>query len=457
MGSQQEAPSYLTLFPNPHLDCHAEMYSLERVESLFPSHRDELLHLYYTHVHPSYPVLEPRKIFEGRVAERRVPSSLLAVVYNHGAQFWQCSPLAKTNSCPLQQEIRPWIFSCLSFEARTPNLAIVQATLLFMQMMPRQIRAPNHPGFWPMTNMLVGISQDIGLHVDPSNWSIVPSERKIRRILWWAVYTHDKWLSHMLGRPSHITAHNWNVKPLTLADFSDEDGRLPFESVSSAQSFMALCSLSTILADVSDSFYSIRCGLNWLSPDEVLNKAQAVLSQVKHWKEEYLISTSEGFAHQYLIRLATVFVHLSIQRAVFGALAMQQSERANSLATDIATGIRHTLFPILDSLEACRPTGLWLGYLRGNFAMIGSLLITLVLSSVDDIVLDERRALLLEFRGYLKRFTDLHSQEGCFEFARLPLRRLDLIMGELFQEDEMNPSLAFTPVQSDELELIFAS
>ena len=220
VGSQREAPSYLTLFPNPYLDCHAEMYSLERVESIFSAHQDEL-----------YPVLEPREIFETRVTERRAPSPLVAVVYNHGAHFWQYSPLVRSDSCPLQQEIRPWIFSCLSFEARTPNLALVQATLLFMQMMPTQIPAPNHPGFWRMTNMLVGISQDIGFHVDPSNWSIVPSERKMRRILWWAVYTDDKWLSHMLGHPSHITVNNWNVIPLTLTDFSDEDGRLAVESV----------------------------------------------------------------------------------------------------------------------------------------------------------------------------------------------------------------------------------
>lgn len=274
VGNRHRIRSYLTVFPNPHLDCHADMYSLKQVESFFEPHQDELIRLYYAHVHPSYPILECIETFQVRRAEKNVPASLLTIVYYHGAQFWRFSELASSHPCPLQQELRPWIFSCLMLEVRTPNLAVVQAILLLMQTAPRQIRAPNHPGFWPLTNMLVGVAQDIGLHVDSSDWNIVAAERKMRRILWWAVYTHDKWMAHSLGRPSHITLHNYNVKPLMLVDFADQDGKLSVEAVSSANSFMSLCNLSTILAEVLDTFHSIRFQSNKHAPEEISSKAR---------------------------------------------------------------------------------------------------------------------------------------------------------------------------------------
>ncbi|CAK7219971.1 hypothetical protein SBRCBS47491_004031 [Sporothrix bragantina] len=280
-------PSYLTVFPNPHLDCLADMYSQEQVEALFAPHQDELVRLYYEHVHPSYPILEPMDDILLLRQAKRIPSSLLAIIYKHGAQFWHLSPRAA--------------------EASLAHCSAKFATLLIMQMLPRQIRASNHPGFWPMTNMLVGMAQDIGLHVDPAQWhQLTSSERKMRRVLWWAVLTHDKWMAHSLGRPSHISAAGhggWDVAPLTLEDFSDDAGWLPVSAVSSASSFVAL-------------------------------------------------------------------------------LGRPRSGGPN--AEEDPTG-----------------TASILSYLRGHMAMVGSLLITLVLASVDDETLDERRDLLLTYRRYL--------------------------------------------------------
>lgn len=472
VGSQTATPAYMTVFPNPHLDCRADMYSLERVEALFHPHQNELIRLYYAHVHPSYPVLEPQETLRARRAENRVPASLLAVIYNHGAQFWPRSPLAATHPSPLKREIRPWIFSCLTFEARTPNLALVQATLLFMQLVPLQIRAPNHPGFWPMTNMLVGIAQDIGLHIDPAGWNIVPAERKIRRVLWWAVYLQDKSMAHWLGRPSHIASHSWDVASLTLRDFSDDDGRLDVDGVSSASAFIALCALVTITADVSDALYSIR---RPKTSNEALARAQPLLNRLQFWREEYYVSASDGRAHQFLVKAAGLAVQLSIQRAILGALALQQdqneyqghfdhpSDPADQLSAEISSTVRHRVLPILDAIKTARPTDLWLSFLKGDLAMIGSLLITLVLSSVDDATLEERRALLLDFRRRLKELASLHERDGggCFEFSRLPLRRLNLIIEELFGDDENVPVLdpGSVSVHSDEEteEMVWAS
>ncbi|KAL3475604.1 fungal-specific transcription factor domain-containing protein [Aspergillus californicus] len=425
-------PSYFTIYPNSHLDGHPGMYSLEKVESVFVPYEDELTRLYYTHFHPSYPILESQEGFQARRARREVPGSLLAMIYYHGAQFWRLSPLAGTDTPPVQ-EILPWIFSCLTMEARTPNLSLVQALLLYMQMIPSQIRAPNHPGFWPLTSTLVGIAQDVGLHVDPANWNIAPSERKMRRIMWWAVLMHDKWMSHLLGRPSHIIHRSWNVEVLTLTDFSDDQDRVSVEEISSSQAFISLCSLTMVLSEVSDSFYTIRSKFEIIPVEEQRSQAEALLLQVQYWMDHIPLLTTNSPTHSYTTRLLALTVALSIKRAVFSKLTAQHNTHESSgIATSIIDIVRHALFPVLESLEGANSTGMWLSYSRGGLTMTGSLLMTLLLSSVGDEDFQERRALLIEYRSFLKRLNELHAQTGHFEVARLPLRRLNLIMEQLF-------------------------
>ncbi len=40
---------------------------------------------------------------------------------------------------------------------------------------------------------IVGMSHDLGLNVDPINWTILDTEKRRRRRLWWGVYMLDKW------------------------------------------------------------------------------------------------------------------------------------------------------------------------------------------------------------------------------------------------------------------------
>ncbi|EEA23561.1 conserved hypothetical protein [Talaromyces marneffei ATCC 18224] len=424
--------SYLAIYPNSHLDCHEEMFCQEKIDSMFGPHEDELIRLYYAHFHCSYPILESEEVFCAQVNSQKIPSSLLSIVLYHGSQFWCYSPLATTTQLHPNYEIIPWIFQSLTFEVRTPNLHVIQAILLFMQVIPGQIRAPNHPGFWPLTNMLVGTAQEIGLHVNPENWNILPSERKLRRILWWAVFTHDKWMAHTLGRPSHIVSHNWNVKPLALTDFADDENRISIEGISYAQAFISLCSLTRVLSDVCDNFYSIRAKSETSPTDVVLSKAEIYLSEIQKCTSKMPEITVESPIHDYTTKLMAFFVSLSALRAALSASNTQQSDRAGYTASSIIELIRDRLFPIFEALKTARSTGVWLSYMRGSLTMTGSLLITILLSSVEEQDFHDRQVLLVQYHNYLKSLGDLHTQTGHFEFTLLPLRRLNLIMEQLF-------------------------
>lgn len=430
VASQKES-RYLTVFPNHHLDCHAAMYSQHEIEPLFAPFQNDLVDLYFTHVHPSYPLLGSRASFDKKRAEGILPASLLAVVYLHASKFWHVSS-QRDIPLPDQRALQPYIVSCIAFESRTPNLAVIQAALLFMQLPARFNRAPNQPGIWAMTSLAVAMAQDIGLHVDPTSWNISAEERKNRRILWWAVFIHDKFMCHWLGRPSNIKWNDWKVEPLMLGDFADEDDRMGVNSVTWANAFIAMANLSLILSDLLDDFYGVRSNFQTMEGIFAIEKSKIIMERLRLWKENYCIGLGPNTRpYHYTVHIAALTVELSTQRAVLGSnIGFDQQ---SDLPNEILSSVTHHLFPILDTLIHQPMTGLWLNYNKGGLSMIGSLLISLVLASISDAALNERRTALFDFRSRLQLLVNEYTNSQCFEFAMLPLRKVNLIIEELFQ------------------------
>lgn len=277
----------------------------------------------------------------------------------------------------------------------------------------------------------MGMAQDIGLHVEPSSWNLTHEERRTRRILWWAVFVHDKMMCHSLGRPSHVTANSWNVEPLKLGDFADEDGRMEVESIASSNSFIALANLSLILSDLLEDFYGVRSNFQTMSGELAVHKSKTLKEKLKHWRETHgmgLGSNTQPF--HYTVHFAALTVELSTSRAVLGSAVSFDQQ------TDLIAEVLHSvtnLLPILDSLIQYPVNGLWLTYNRSGFSLIGSLLISLVLSSITDAALDERRTALFDFRSRLQLLVNEYTASRCFDFARLPLKRINLIIEELFR------------------------
>ena len=433
---QLATPSYLAVVPNGRLDCHSNMYSSELEELCWPYH-EELIRLYYKYVHPSYPILGSHTFFETKRRAGHLPSSLVAVVYMHGAAFWNVSPLAAQHlEPPFPQNLRQQVYSSLTSECRTPNLAVLQAALLFMQL-PAPKNEPSFSGIWGFITMTVGMAQDIALHVDPTDWNISAEECSQRRIVWWAVFVHDIWMSHWLGRPPHISQDYWNVRPLTIEDISFGLDNLDNTKLSSAKSFIALCELTVILRDVLHSFYSIRSGYHAMLPSDATNRADVIFKRLEQWSQSDCVPLKTCFPHEYVNHLGACTVCLSVCRAVYGAARKEPNSEAQKLMTDrILDTIRSDFLPMLSSIRKTLPQGLWLIYTKGSLAMVGSLLVAMLGSSIDDVSLRDRHGLLLEFRDTLRDIETRSAGEmGSNDFVQLPLKGLDFVIEQCLQDD----------------------
>ncbi|KAJ3534912.1 hypothetical protein NM208_g7347 [Fusarium decemcellulare] len=91
-------------------------------------------------------------------------------------------------------------------------------------MVPPDIDSVETPYTFIQAAQAVATAQMIGLHQDPSRWSIAPWEKKLRRKLWWASYYTDCWSAVCHGNPPHIAPDSFTTPPPDLDDLrSDED------------------------------------------------------------------------------------------------------------------------------------------------------------------------------------------------------------------------------------------
>lgn len=145
------------------------------------------------------------------------------------------------------------------------------------------------PGLWSDMGSIVGMSYDIGLNVDATNWDISDDEKKRRKRLWWTVYIQEKWTALTLGRPSYINDDQHDVEELQVMDIIPAPNASQGDVLFPARVFVAAARLTSILADILSQMYTIKATkvLQELSAEEVRVIASAFISRLEQWKEAF--------------------------------------------------------------------------------------------------------------------------------------------------------------------------
>lgn len=258
----------------------------DAIEHIVAPHGPVLLELYFRIIHPNFPILQKTVFFEKyNRSYREFSPPILAAVYILAINWWDHSEELVNIPRPDIRELERLARVTLADAMYRPKLSTVQAGLLLSQ-------RPEGDQ-WAPTAQLVAIGQELGLHLDCSNWKIPPWERGLRKRLAWALYMQDKWGSLVHGRPSHIFASNWAVQPLAPNDFPDPE----FDETDSEESteyergrllFTQMIILSQILAEVLDSFYTLQAMATVAKAGSqgthlVLQLAKPVQLKLKDW------------------------------------------------------------------------------------------------------------------------------------------------------------------------------
>jgi hypothetical protein len=260
----------------------------DAIEAIVAPHGQALIDLYFHVIHPSFPIIQ-KTVFLEKYARsyREFSPSLLAAIYILAINWWDHSEQLVNHPRPNVRELERLVRTSLADAMYRPKLSTIQAGLLLSQ-------RPEGDQ-WAPTAQLIAIGQELGLHLDCSNWKIPLWERGLRKRLAWALYMQDKWGSLIHGRPSHIFASNWAVRRLTWNDFPDDENEekdADDVEVSDHERgrllFTEMVSLSQILAEVLETFYTLsamedvaRAGTS--GTHMVLSLAKPVQLKLKEW------------------------------------------------------------------------------------------------------------------------------------------------------------------------------
>lgn len=323
---------------------------IDEIENIVAPHGRRLIDLYFRIVHPALPILQKTVFYEKyERSPREFSPPLLAALYILAINWWdqdeELSDFVKPNVRELERIVRTTLADALY----RPKLSTVQAGLLLSQ-------RPEGDQ-WAPTGQLVTIGQELGLHLDCSNWKIPPWEKGLRKRLAWGLYMQDKWGALVHGRPSHIFASNWAVQQLTANDFQDvewdeDDIEEQTEIERGRVLFAQMIKLSQILAEILETFYTLQAMQTVASAGPqgthlVLSLAKPIQIKLKEWFSNLPAEIRMDSSNVQPNRLSSIgYLHLAyfateitLHRRIIRSLAATEEAAAASSQPAVSPGV----------------------------------------------------------------------------------------------------------------------
>ncbi|KAG6168418.1 hypothetical protein E4U51_002208 [Claviceps purpurea] len=425
---------------------------LDAIEAVVSPHGRKLIDVYFRIVHPAFPIIQKHVFLERyERSHREFSPPILAAVYLLAINWWDHSPELAHLPRPNVRELERLIRGTLADAMNRPKLSTIQAGLLLSQ-------RPEGDQ-WAPTAQLVAIGQELGLHLDCSNWKIPPWEKGLRRRLAWALYIQDKWGALIHGRPSHIFASNWGVRSLSANDFPDvewdegdaderediEKGRLLFSR---------FVRLSEILSEILETFYTLRstqaiadAGLQ--STQLVLSLAKPVQLKLKEWYsglpasirlESYSLMsyapdsppcTTDRLSSIGYLHLGYFATEITLHRKIIRSLASASSTVDSYVQHICRSAAKARLISSMDFVNRLSPNHLqsfWFFASKTNFALIGTFGSLLWATSPGREEAEWYRRRLGEYRWTLSVSSKPGGSRGLTQFA---MTMLDISTGLL--------------------------
>lgn len=331
----------------------------------------------------------------------------------------------------------------LPIERRHPRLETIEACLLFLQRHNTIHRAPTLPGLWGDIGAVVGMAHDLGLNVDPSAWSLPPSDANRRLRIWWALYIQDKWSALGLGRPSYLNDEHSNVPMLTLDNFSHTGLNNEPIGLTPALQFVAMANLTTILSDLLSTFYTLKAidRVNLLPIEVLYSVMDDFQARIHAFHEEHLCqlyNVNTLLDSSGTVILAFYTVEIVLYRAMLRCLPMNHPGYPT-----IRQHAKTTLLNIvsfLEKLNVSRLRAFWwsrtypIPFLRKdqilkneaamtriNFALSGTFMFFQLLTSVTTHDIEFWSNTITHYRSLLR------LQSHSFDMTKLASTRMDLL------------------------------
>ncbi|KAL3459565.1 hypothetical protein BJX64DRAFT_291069 [Aspergillus heterothallicus] len=424
-----------------------------------PEDGRRLVGLFLRHVFPSFPIIsrselglsKPRS-FPSVSALSNIPPHLLAGIYAISIHFCHYDPvLCVSNVYTKPPTDRLWKLALEEIlrEIHTPHLAVLQAILLYLQKPQVELSGAvaDSPFRWSLMSMATSLSSTLGLHLNCREWPIPQWEKRLRRRIWWAVYSESAWRSLLIGFPNHIHDDHWAVEELDESDFAFNP-----DSTDHASPAQRPSEATEIDTDISSTLKATSRLANDLNSS--LNVARPLRTRLNEWysalPEKYKLqqdptSTSPGISGPSFaayLRLSYLTLELFIYRALLRPIGHTvTSKQASSLAPinphlagqedslDTATeatyvaaeGCASLIVSYVSGLKSKDFNSFWFSWSRVCFSTMSNYAVTLFLQAPSSTHAETGKRLVDEW------LETLRTHSPAFAQVRLGLLRLDVM------------------------------
>ncbi|KAJ6445271.1 fungal specific transcription factor domain-containingprotein [Purpureocillium lavendulum] len=307
-------------------------------------------------------------------------------------------------------------YTCLQKQVHSPHLSTVQIALLLLNHTPFDPVAVESPFAWSLAASMTAIAQELGLHMDPSDWKLPMSEIRLRRRLWWAVVVEHSWRAITHGRPSMLHDEEWNVTPLSIDDFATDDASSGV-IVEQADHFMRLCTLTQIANGICRQFFSLRAVSQPQPLDVLIEQAKWPRQQLHEWLQDLPESLrmtvhrddqdndlpqSQGSLHNAYFTAHILLFRALLRPIVSKDIDSQSSPSSIALVLQASRSLMQTKIDFVRGLDVNHKSGFWPAYNRHCFCYPGLFCYMLCLQRVEPHMMTADRRLLAKWRNVLR-------------------------------------------------------
>ncbi|ORX94418.1 C6 transcription factor-like protein [Clohesyomyces aquaticus] len=225
---------------------------VEIVEQIFGPFKQEVLELFFSHIHHHFPILGEAScsiLRNGPID--KLPKALLCVIYAIASPNWRKSDILKMHPKPDAHYIWNKAIKSLSEDALSPSLATISAAVLDLIGRPSVSIVRNVA----LCGHTVALAHTYGLHRDPFGWKISDEEKSSRIRQWWGVIITDYWASIAYGTPPHVYKGFYDVPMPTLDSLLSPKATAVQKYASTC--FVHLCALTELLGEILPLVYQL--------------------------------------------------------------------------------------------------------------------------------------------------------------------------------------------------------
>ncbi|KAL4961877.1 Zn(II)2Cys6 transcription factor [Aspergillus stella-maris] len=394
----------------------------------------ELCHVYFTHIQPAFPILDEKTVLEA-YQQDGLPYALACEIYACSLLLWNTSSNITASNRPVPDLRYMWnlTVSAMNDDFLSPNFSTILACIL--DLLGRPITSITYNAI--NVGRVVALAQSLGLNRNPTTWGLDPRQKSLRIRTWWGILIHDQWASLSHGTPPHIHKSIWDV-PLPDSDslmvHMTASEPLPSDvRVQGAHSFIALCSLTTLLGRVLPLIYVLE-----VQPLEsafrALRRHETTLNEWEELLPSWLRPTSPSFERRAAgalnLQLSFLAVKLCLSRIALLELHRSDEPSAEEEKYYYQSTCRRAARAVIDFTTNLRPEEkdvFWLPYTAYHFTSAATLTLRCALEAESAETAQDCVATAKKLIDFLRRM----KNDAGWDLADICLGQCEAVMDKL--------------------------